>query len=128
MSQEIPSDASGSLEMSEVLRLLGPLLEKASMTTTAVPYPSTITVEEYLPTFSGKPEDDPEVFIGEVEAYFEALGTPLNNRVQVLVIHRQLRGVAAETSQYFRKYDRSRQEIWARLRRNFGTKRISINY
>lgn len=67
----------------------------SSQPTTMVLTVPEFRVEDYLPTFSGEPEEDVEILKRKVEDYFGALDERLlNDRLQVLVIHRQLKGVA----------------------------------
>jgi hypothetical protein len=58
--------------------------------------------EEYLPTFSGDPDEDSEDFISEVREFFT---TPANaalpERVKTKIAHRQLRGQAARANKFF---------------------------
>jgi hypothetical protein len=78
--------------------------------------------EELLRTFAGEPQDDSEVFITEVEAYFQQVGEcKLTPQHRVLVAHRQLRGDAAKRNKYYRDDDASVEELWVRLRRDYGT-------
>ncbi len=91
----------------------------ASTAIRSVPVP-TLRTEEYLRTFGGEPEEEPEDFIAEVEAYFTEVGA-LNHRHQVLVAHRQLRGVAARQNKYYTASDARVADLWRRLRASFGT-------
>jgi hypothetical protein len=45
----------------------------------------------------------------------------LTPRHRVLVAHRQLRGDAAKRNKYYRDEDTSVEELWVRLRRDYGT-------
>ena len=91
----------------------------ASTTKPGIPVPNFRT-EEYLRTFGGEPDEDPEAFINELEAYFSEVGN-LNDRLQVLVAHRQLRGIAARQNKPYGPTDTCVAHLWQRLRASFGT-------
>ena len=63
---------------------------------------------------------DPEAFISELEAYFSEV-VNLNDRLQVLVAHCQLRGIAARQNKPYGPTDTCVAHLWQRLRTSFGT-------
>ena len=91
----------------------------AAMTTSFLPMP-TFQPEDFLLTFGGEPEEDPELFIESLEAYFLEVG-PMSHRHQVLAAHRQLRGVAARRNKHYARQDACIADLWRRLRSEFGT-------
>jgi hypothetical protein len=78
--------------------------------------------EEYLPTFSGDHDEDPELFMAEVQEFF---ATPQNaslpERVKVRLAHRQLRGRAQKSNTFFITRDKTISDLEARLLEEFGT-------
>jgi hypothetical protein len=77
--------------------------------------------EELLRTFAGEPREDPEVFIADIEAYFDKVGavylTPCH---QILVAYRQLCGDVEKRNRYYKNIDQRVEELWDRLRRDYG--------
>lgn len=105
--------------VSKALRSTAPSVTNPSTASGAVPVP-TFKTEEYLRTFAGEPEEDPEVFISEVENYLAEVGQ-ITSRHQVLVAHKQLRGAAARRNKYYQASDACIEDLWRRLRADFGT-------
>ncbi len=112
--------------VSKVSRSAAPSVTNPSTASGAVPVP-TFKTEEYLRTFAGEPEEDPEVFISEVENYLAEVEDYLaevgqiTSRHQVLVAHKQLRGGAARRNKYYQASDACIEDLWRRLRADFGT-------
>jgi transposase InsO family protein len=123
-----PSTATMTSESSQMVQLMAAMMELLQRNAVPIaatqPQPPTPVYrpEELLRTFAGEPQDDPEIFIAEVEVYFEQVGEyKLTPRHRVLVAHRQLRGDAAKRNKYYRDEDTSVEELWVRLRRDYGT-------
>jgi hypothetical protein len=77
--------------------------------------------EEYLPTFSGDPDEDPEIFITEIREFFAApQNVSLPKRVKARLAHRQLRGRAAKANLFFLTRDRTISDLEGRLLEEFG--------
>jgi hypothetical protein len=77
--------------------------------------------EEYLPTFSGDPDEDPEMFIAEIREFFAApQNASLPERVKARLAHRQLRGRAAKSNLFFLTRDRTISDLEGRLLEEFG--------
>jgi hypothetical protein len=115
-------------ESSQMVQLMAAMMEllqrNATPIATTQPQPPAPVYrpEELLRTFAGELQDDPEVFITEVESYFQQVGEcNLTHRPRVLVAHHQLRGDAAKRNKYYRDEDTSVEELWVRLRRDYGT-------
>jgi hypothetical protein len=122
------STATMTSESSQMVQLMAAMMEllqrNAAPIAATQPQPPAPVYrpEELLRTFAGEPQDDPETFIAEVEVYFEQVGEyKLTPRHRVLVAHRQLRGDAAKRNKYYRDEDTSVEELWVRLRRDYGT-------
>jgi hypothetical protein len=123
-----PSTATMTSESSQMVQLMAAMMEllqrNAAPIAATQPQPPAPVYrpEELLRTFAGEPQDDPEIFIAEVEVYFEQVSEyKLTPRHRVLVAHRQLRGDAAKRNKYYRDEDTSVEELWVRLRRDYGT-------
>jgi hypothetical protein len=122
------STSTMTTESSQMFQLMAAMMEllqrNAAPIAATQPQPPAPVYrpEELLRTFTGEPQDDPEIFIAEVEVYFEQVGEyKLTPRHRVLVAHRQLRGDAAKRNKYYRDEDTSVEELWVRLRRDYGT-------
>jgi hypothetical protein len=77
--------------------------------------------EEYLPTFSGDPDEDPEMFIAEIREFFAApQNASLPERGKARLAHRQLRGRAAKANLFFLTRDRTISDLEGRLLEEFG--------
>jgi hypothetical protein len=123
-----PSTATMTSESSQMVQLMAAMMEllqrNAALIAATQPQPPAPVYhpEELLRMFAGEPQDDPEVFITEVEAYFQQVGEcKLTPRHRLLVAHRQLRGDVAKQNKYYRDEDASVEELWVRLRRDYGT-------
>jgi hypothetical protein len=68
--------------------------------------------EEYLPTFSGDPDEDPEIFITDIREFFAApQNVSLPERVKARLAHRQLRVRAAKVNLFFLTRDRTISDL-----------------
>jgi hypothetical protein len=77
--------------------------------------------KEYLPTFGGDPDEDPEAFMAEVREFFAApQNASLLERVKVRLAHRQLQGRATNTNEFFLTRYRCISDLEERLREEFG--------
>jgi hypothetical protein len=89
-----PSTATMTSESSQMVQLMAAMMEllqrNAAPIAATQPQPPAPVYrpEELLRTFAGEPQDDPEIFITEVEVYFEQVGEyKLTPRHRVLVGH-----------------------------------------
>jgi hypothetical protein len=126
ISTQPPSTVTMTSE-SFMVQLMAAMMELLQRNAAAQPQPlaPVYRPKELLRTSAGEPQDDPELFIVEVESYFQQVGEcNLTPRHRVLVAHRQDRGDAAKRNKYYRDEDTSVEELWVRLRRDYGTKPI----
>jgi hypothetical protein len=55
--------------------------------------PVVLNLEDYLPTFSGDPDEDPEYFVQRLEKYFtESSNSHLSEKTKVCIVYKQIRG------------------------------------
>ncbi|KAH0815408.1 hypothetical protein GEV33_007383 [Tenebrio molitor] len=105
----------------ETLRPVLPTGGSATPASSITAPTAVLRSEEYLPTFSGDPDDDPEDFISEVQEFFTAPANAiLPERVKAKIAHRQLRGQAARVNKFFATRDRCLSDLETRLREEFG--------
>jgi hypothetical protein len=124
ISTQPHSTVTMTSESFQMVQLMAAMVELLQRNAAAQPQPPAPVYrpKELLRTSAGEPQDDPEVFIAEVEFYFQQVGEcNLTPRHRVLVAHRQLRGDAAKRNKYYRDEDTSVEELWVRLRRDYGT-------
>jgi hypothetical protein len=121
------TSASPTREASQMTQLMKTMLEllqkNAAPAVVLQPQPPApvFRPEELLRTFAGEPREDPEVFIADIEAYFDKVGAVyLTPRHQILVAYRQLRGDAEKRNRYYKNIDQRVEELWDRLRRDYG--------
>ncbi|KAH0816457.1 hypothetical protein GEV33_006334 [Tenebrio molitor] len=82
------------------------LSTRSSSPPSAAP-PVVLKLEDYLPTFSGDPDEDPDYFIQRLEEYFaEPANAHLSEEVKVRVVHKQLRGPVFKRYKAFASRDR----------------------
>jgi hypothetical protein len=98
----------------ETLRPVLPTGGSATPASSITAPTAVLRSEEYLPTFSGDPDEDPEDFI---TAPANAI---LPERVKAKIAHRQLRGQAARVNKFFATRDRCLSDLETRLREEFG--------
>jgi hypothetical protein len=105
----------------ETLRSVLPTGGSATPVSSITAPTAVLRSEEYLPTFSGDPDEDPEDFISEVQEFFTAPANAiLPERVKAKIAHRQLRGQAARVNKFFATRDRCLSDLETRLREEFG--------
>jgi hypothetical protein len=118
------SPTSEASQMTQLMQAMLELLQKnAAPAVVLQPQPPApvFRPEELLRTFAGEPREDPEVFIADIEAYFDKVGAVyLTPRHQILVAYRQLRGDAEKRNRYYKNIDQRVEELWDRLRRDYG--------
>jgi hypothetical protein len=98
----------------ETLRPVLPTGGSATPASSITAPTAVLRSEEYKPTFSGDPDEDPEDFI---TAPANAI---LPERVKAKIAHRQLRGQAARVNKFFATRDRCLSDLETRLREEFG--------
>lgn len=80
--------------------------------------------EEYLPTFSGEPDEEPEYFITKLEEFFDAPhNRNLPEEILVKVATKQLRGPAAKMYRPFVQRDKTLKAVQQRLLNEYGTEK-----
>jgi hypothetical protein len=105
----------------ETLRPVLPTEGSATPASSITAPTAVLRSEEYKPTFSGDPDEDPEDFISEVQEFFTAPANAiLPERVKAKITHRQLRGQAARVNKFFATRDRCLSDLETRLREEFG--------
>jgi hypothetical protein len=114
------SPTSEANQMTQLMQAMLKLLQKnAAPAVVLQPQPPApvFRPEELLRTFAGEPREDPEVFY----FYFDKVGAVyLTPRHQILVAYRQLRGDAEKRNRYYKNIDQRVEELWDRLRRDYG--------
>jgi hypothetical protein len=86
--------------------------------------PVVLKLEDYLPTFSGDPDEDPDYFIQRLEEYFaEPANAHLSEEVKVRVVHKQLRGPVFKRYKAFASRDREFRAVKDRLMTHYGVEK-----
>jgi hypothetical protein len=69
--------------------------------------PVVLKLEDYLPTVSGDPDEDPEYFVQRLEEYFtEPSNSHLSEETKVCIVYKQLRGAVFKRYKAFANRDR----------------------
>jgi hypothetical protein len=99
------------------------LSTRSSSPPSAAP-PVVLKLEDYLPTFSGDPDEDPDYFIQRLEEYFaEPANTNLSEEVKVRVVYKQLRGPVFKRYKAFASRDREFRAVKDRLMTHYGVEK-----
>lgn len=80
---------------------------------------SPLRPEEFLPTFGGNPEEEPEEFIEAMEDYFTTMALPESHKL--VITSRQFRATANKWYKSSTIRDKTIVQLWDRIRDEYGT-------
>jgi hypothetical protein len=81
-------------------------------------------LEDYLPTFSGDPDENPDYFIQRLEEYFaQPTNAHLSEEEKVRVVYKQLRGPVFKRYKAFATRDREFRAVKDRLVTYYGVEK-----
>lgn len=84
------------------------------------PQATPLRPEEFLPTFSGEPEEDPEKFIKKINDYFDSLPNIPAEHKPIIAI-KQFRGAAHKWYKQIPRVDPSISDLWETLKEQYGS-------
>jgi hypothetical protein len=83
--------------------------------------PVVLKLEDYLPTFSGDPDEDPEYFVQRLEEYFtEPSNSHLSEETKVCIVYKQLLGAVFKRYKAFANRDREFRVVRDRIMTHYG--------